>query len=192
MKKTIYFLILSLVVVSGFVFSFSSFASNSEANSEIKKEKKPAKKSLSCSENNSNLDQRKKWEASPDGIKYKEWENSPEGKKIHASYDAIKEDIKTFSEMEGILTSVTFQRPTTDPSSPKWLIVKINDYEYMMQYSPKDFEKFKDLKVNDKIFIRSRSAGFSHNHPYLVLSGDFIEHENKVLFKRKFNKNDGC
>lgn len=192
MKKTFYFLILSLVVVSGFVFSFSSFSNDSDAKNEIKKETKSAKKSLTDAEKKSMLEQRKKWEASPDGIKFKAWENSKEGKKIHASYDVIKDDIKKFSEMEGVLTSVTFQRPTTNLSSPKWLIVKINEYEYMMQYSSKDFERFKNLKVNDKIFIRSRSAGFSHNHPYLVLSGDYIEHNSKVLFKREFNKNDGC
>ena len=94
--------------------------------------------------------------------------------------------------MEAIVTSVTFQFPTTNPSSPKWLVVKINGEDYMMQYIPKDFEKFKNLNVNDKIIIKSRSAGFSHNHPYLILSSDYIEHNNKVLFERNLNKNDNC
>lgn len=192
MKKTIYVLILSLVVISGLVFSFSTFANNSKAKTEIKKEKKPVKKTLSSAEKKSMLDQRKKWEASPDGIKFNDWKKSPEGKKVQASYEKIKNEINAFAEMEAIVTSVTFQFPTTNPSSPKWLVVKINGEDYMMQFIPNNFEKFKNLKVNDKIIVRSRSAGFSNNHPYLIISSDYIEHNSKVLFKREFNKNDGC
>ncbi|WP_264549509.1 hypothetical protein [Flavobacterium sp. N2820] len=192
MKKTIYVLILSLVVISGLVFSFSTFANNSKAKTEIKKEKKLVKKTLSSAEKKSMLDQRKKWEASPDGIKFNDWKKSPEGKKVQASYEKIKNEINAFAEMEAIVTSVTFQFPTTNPSSPKWLVVKINGEDYMMQFIPNDFEKFKNLKVNDKIIVRSRSAGFSNNHPYLIISSDYIEHNSKVLFKREFNKNDGC
>jgi hypothetical protein len=192
MKKTIYVLILSLVVISGLVFSFSTFANNSKAKTEIKKEKKLVKKTLSSAEKKSMLDQRKKWEASPDGIKFNDWKKSPEGKKVQASYEKIKNEINAFTEMEAIVTSVTFQFPTTNPSSPKWLVVKINGEDYMMQFIPNDFEKFKNLKVNDKIIVRSRSAGFSNNHPYLIISSDYIEHNSKVLFKREFNKNDGC
>jgi len=192
MKKTIYVLILSLVVISGLVFSFSTFANNSKAKTEIKKEKKLVKKTLSSAEKKSMLDQRKKWEASPDGIKFNDWKKSPEGKKVQASYEKIKNEINAFAEMEAIVTSVTFQFPTTNPSSPKWLVVKINGEDYMMQFIPNDFEKFKNLKVNDKIIVRSQSAGFSNNHPYLIISSDYIEHNSKVLFKREFNKNDGC
>jgi len=186
MKKTIYVLILSLVVISGLVFSFSTFANGLSANREIKNETKISSKPLS------NLEKRKKWEASPDGIKFNDWKNSPEGKKVQASYEKIKNEINAFTEMEAIVTSATFQFPTTNPSSPKWLVVKINGEDYMMQFIPEDFVKFKNLNVNDKIIIKSRSAGFSHNHPYLILSSDYIEHNNKVLFERDLSKNDGC
>ena len=186
MKKTLYVLILSLVVISGLVFSFSTFANGLGANREIKNDTKISSKPLS------NLEKRKKWEASPDGIKFNEWKDSPEGKKVQASYEKIKNEINAFAEMEAIVTSVTFQFPTTNPSSPKWLVVKINGEDYMMQFIPEDFEKFKNLNVNDKIIIKSRSAGFSHNHPYLILSSDYIEHNNKVLFERDLSKNDGC
>ena len=186
MKKTVYVLILSLVVISGLVFSFSTFANGLGANREIKNETKISSKPLS------NLEKRKKWEASPDGIMFNDWKNSPEGKKVQASYDKIKNDINAFAKMEAVITSVTFQFPTTNPSSPKWLVVKINGEDYMMQFIPEDFEKFKNLNVNDKIIIKSRSAGFSHNHPYLIISSDYIEHNNKVLFERDLSKNDGC
>jgi hypothetical protein len=182
MKKIIYVLILPLVVVIGLVF----------ANREIKNETKTSQKQLSVADRKANLDERKKWEASPDGIKYKEWEVSPEGKKVHASYDKIKKSIKAFNNMEAVVTSLTFQRANAKSSGPKWLIVKINGEEYMMQFIPKDFQKLNSLKVNDKIIVRSRSAGYSPNHPYLIISGDYIARNNKILFKRDFSKNNGC
>ncbi|MDI6031681.1 hypothetical protein QLS91_01200 [Flavobacterium sp. LB2P84] len=183
MKKTIYVLILPLVVVIGLVF----------ANREIKNETKPSPKPLSIADRKAHLvDDRKKWEASSDGIMYKEWEVSPEGKKVHASHDKIRKYIKAFTNMEAVVTSVTFQRANAKSSGPKWLIVKINGEEYMMQFIPKDFEQLKSLKVNDKIIVRSRSAGYSSNHPYLIISGDYIARNNKILFKRDFSKNKSC
>jgi len=191
MKKTIYFLILPLVVVSGLVFSFAPFAYGSGANREIKNETKPSQKPLSIAGRKAELNGRKKWEASPDGIKYKEWEVSPEGKKVHASHYKIRKSLKDFSDMKAVVTSVTFKRDGKS-STIKWLIVRINGEEYMMQFIPKDFQQLKSLKVNDKIIVRSRSAGYSPNHPYLIISGDYITRNNKILFKRDFSKNKGC
>ncbi len=181
MKKNIFALLLVLVVVSGVVV----------ANKFNKKEpaKKAIQKPLSAEEMKA---ARKKWEATPDGIEYKKWEASPEGKKIDTSYEKIKKHFKVFSDMEAVVTSVTFQRENVQSTSPKWLIVEIEGETYMMQFIPKEFEQLKSLKVNDKIIIRSRSAGFSNNHPYLILSGDYIAKDNKVLFKRVFNKNNRC
>ncbi len=181
MKKAIYVLILPLVVVSGLVF----------ANREIKNETKPSPKPLSIAERKARLDERKKWEATPDGLKYKEWEVSPAGKKVYASHDKIKKYIKAFSNMEAVVTSVTFRR-SGKSSGIKWLIIRINGEEYMMQFSPKDFQQVNSLKVNDQIIVRSRSAGYSPNHPYLIISGDYIEQNHKVLLKRDFSKNKGC
>jgi hypothetical protein len=182
LKKTIYVLILTLAVVSGIVF----------ANREIKNETKPSSKPLSVANSKADPEARKKWEATPDGIKYKEWEVSPEGKKVHASYDKIKKDIKAFANMEAVVTSVTFQRGNAKASGPKWLIVRIDGEEYMMQFTPKDFQQLSSLQVNDKIIVRSRSAGYSPNHPYLILSSDYIERNNKILFERDLSKNGGC
>jgi hypothetical protein len=181
MKKTIYVLILPLIVVSGLVF----------ANSEIKNETKPTPKPLSIADSIARLDERKKWEATPDGLWYKEWEASPAGKKVYASHDKIKKYIKAFTNMEAVVTSVTFKR-TGKSSGIKWLIVRINGEEYMMQYSPKEFQQLKSLKVDDKIILRTRSAGYSPNHPYLIISGDYIERNGEILFKRDLSKNNGC
>ena len=54
MKKTLYVLILSLVLIRGLVFSFSTFANGLGANREIKNETKISSKPLS------NLEKRKK------------------------------------------------------------------------------------------------------------------------------------
>ena len=182
MKKSIFVLIIAVAVVSGLIYT----------NREIKNEAKPLQKPLSEAQRKANLKERKKWEASPDGIMYKKWENSPEGKKIHASHDKIRKHIKDFTNMEAVVTSVTFQRENGNATGPKWLIVNINGETYMMQYTPNDFKSFKNLKVNDKIIVKSRSAGYSHNHPYLILSGDYIAKNNQVLFKRDFKKNNRC
>ena len=179
-KRIIYTLILMLVVVSGLVFSFAQFAFGLDVNREIKNETTPSPKPLSIADRKANLDKRKKWEV------------SPEGKKIHASHDKIKQYIKDFSNMEAVVTSVTFQRENAKSSGPKWLIVRINGEDYMMQYIPKDFEQLKSLKVNDKIIVKSRSAGYSPNHPYLILSGDYIARKNTILSKRDFSKNNPC
>jgi hypothetical protein len=181
MKRAIYVLIFPLVVLSGLVI----------ASGKVKIETKPSAKPLSLTDKKAHLEGRKKWEASPDGIMFKKWEISPEGKKIHASHDKIRKYLRAFSNMEALVTSVTFQRENSKSSGPKWLIVRIEGEEYMMQFNSNDFQQLKSLEVNDKIIVRSHSAGYSPNHPYLIVSGDYIEQNNKMLFKRDFSKN-GC
>ena len=183
MKNTINILFLSLVVVSGLLFV------NCDNNTTTESAAKP----MSTAERKAQMaEEKKKWEALPDGIMYKKWQTSPEGQKVRASHDKIRKYITTFTDMEAVVTSVTFQRENTKSSGPKWLIVRIDGEEYMMQFIPKDFEQLKSLKVNDKIIVKSRSAGYSHNHPYLIISGDYIAQNNKILFKRDFSKNKGC
>ena len=181
LKKIFFTILLVAVVVSSVVV----------ANNDSKKEptKKALQKPLTAEEMKA---ARKKWEASPDGIAYKKWENSPEGKKIDASYEKVKKHFKAFSDMEAVVKSVTFQRENAPSDSPKWLIVEIEGETYMMQFVPKEFEQLKSLQVNDKISLKSRSAGYSNNHPYLIIRGDYIAKDNKVLFKRDLSKNNRC
>lgn len=181
MKKKLYVLILPLVVVGGLVF----------ANREFENETGLSSKPIAVVQKKSAAEERKKWEASPDGVKYKAWEASLEGKKVSASHDKIRKKIAAFSGMEAVVISNTFQREGAE-HSPKWLIVSIDGDYYMMQFIPKEWEQLKNLQVGDKITVKSRSAGYSNNHPYLIVSGDYIEHNGKVLFKRDFSKNKGC
>ena len=156
------------------------------------KESKPSPTPGSVAEKNAIQQQRKKWEASPDGKMYLAWQRSAAGKKVQASYDKIASKLTAFSEMDAEITSVTFNRENEKSTGPKWLIVRIQDEEYMLQFSPKQFQQLSSLKVNDKIIVKSRNAGFSHNHPYLILSSDYIAQQNKVLYTRKVNKNNKC
>lgn len=175
-------MIFALVVVSGLVF----------ANRNIKTETEWSPKSMSIADKKAALDARKQWEGTPDGIRYKLWEASPAGKKVRASHEKIKGYIKSFSNMEAVVTSVTFQRENAKSGGPKWLVIMIDGEDYMMQFTPKEFRQLNGLKVNDKINVKSRTAGNSPSHPYLIVSGDYIEQNGKELFKRDFSKNDGC
>lgn len=46
--------------------------------------------------------------------------------------------------------------------------------------------------MNDKIIVKSQNASYSPNHPYLILSSDYIAKDNRILFKRDLSKNKGC
>ena len=188
MKKIIYVLILSLVVVSGLVY----------ANRGLKKEtpKKSIQKTLPAAEKNAEL---KKWEATPDGIMYKNWETSPAGKKVHASIDKIRQSIKNNTNMEGVVTSLSL------PSGSRLgfgLMVSINGDDYILAFGSersgkndfnfsKEFEQLHSLKVNDKIIIRSHNVSKATKYSYPIVAGDYIEKDNKIIYKRAPRK-EGC
>ena len=184
MKKNI--LGLLVVLLSGLLFI------NCEEKKETEIASKSEPKQLTEAQQKANREARAKWEASPDGIEYKKWQNSPEGKKIKASHDKIRKQLQEFTTMESVVTSVTFEREGANGKGPKWLLVQIEGETYMMQFVSKEFEQLKSLQVNDKISLKSRSAGYSNNHPYLIIRGDYIAKDNKVLFKRDLSKNNRC
>jgi hypothetical protein len=188
MKKVIYALILPLVVVSGLVF----------ANHEIKNEtsKKSTSKPFSAAERKAAM---KKWEATPDGIKYKAWEASPEGKKVYAGAAKIRKHINDYTNMEGVVTSLSLP-----PGSLLGfgVMVKINDDDYILSFGSEmsgknflnfnnDFKQLHSLKVNDKISIKSHSVSYAPKYTYPIVSGDYIELNGKLIFKRNF-RNGGC
>jgi hypothetical protein len=179
MKKVIYALILLLVVVSGLVF----------ANREIKTENsiKPAPRPLSAAESKAEL---KKWEASPDGILYKKWEASPEGKKVYAAEDKIRKHISAFTNMEAVVTSLSLP-----PGSRLGfgVMVRINGDDYIVKFEPEksQLEQLHSLKVNDKIIIKSHNVSHAPKYSYPIVSGEYVERDSKVIFKRVPRKG-GC
>ncbi|WP_428654404.1 hypothetical protein [Runella sp.] len=199
MKKVIYALILSLVVVSGPVF----------ANREIKNEtskKSTSKPSggvpsggvpsggvpsggvpLSAAERNAAL---KKWEATPDGIMFKKWEASPAGKKVYAGEAKIRKHLSDFTNMEAVVTSLSL------PPGSKLgfgVMVRINDDDYIVKFEPEtsQLEQLHSLKVNDNIIIKSHSVSHAPKYAYPIVSGEYVERDGKVIFKRVPRKG-GC
>jgi hypothetical protein len=183
MKKIIYSLIVSLVVVSGLIF----------ANREIKNEtlKKSISKplvSLSAAEMKAG---RKKWEATPDGIRYKKWEVSPEGKKVYVAEAKIRKSIRDNTNMEGVVTSLSLP-----PGSRVGfgVMVRINDDDYILAFGleeSNEFQQLHSLKVDDKIIIRSHSVSHAPKYPYPIIAGDYVERDSKIIYKRAPRKG-GC
>lgn len=190
MKKIIYALILSLVVVSGLVL----------ANREIKTSKKSISKptgsvSLSAAEKKAAL---QRWEASPDGIKYKNWQTSPAGKKVHAGIVKIWKSIKGNTNMEGVVTSLSLP---PDSRLGYGVMVKINGDDYILTLGldsslenvlniNKEFEQLHSLKVNDKIVIRSHNVSQAPKYSYPIIAGDYVERDGKMIYKR--TSKGGC
>ncbi|MFP3592645.1 hypothetical protein [Chryseobacterium sp. SIMBA_038] len=179
MKKVIYAPILLLIVVSGLVF----------ANCEIKNEtsKKPIPKTLSATEIKA---EKKKWEATPAGIMYKKWEVSPAGKKVQDAEAKIWKNIKGYTNMEGVITSLSL------PSGSRLgfgVMVRINDDDYIAIFQPEksQLEQLHSLKVNDKIIIKSHSLMHAPKYAYPIIPVGYVERDSKVIFQRSPRK-DGC
>ncbi|CAD7809652.1 hypothetical protein CHRY9390_02045 [Chryseobacterium aquaeductus] len=179
MKKVIFALILPLLVVSGFLF----------ANREIKNEptKKPVQKQLSAIEKNAEM---KKWEATPAGKKFKEWEVSPRGKKVYAAEAKIWKHITNYTNMEGVVTSLSLP-----PGSRLGfgVMVRINDEDYIVTFDAEksQLEQLRNLKVNDKIILKSRYVAHAPKYSYPIISCGYLERDRKVIFKRIVRKG-GC
>lgn len=180
MKKVIYALILPLVVVSGLVF----------ANREIKNEtsKKSTPKPLSAAERKAEL---KKWEATPAGIKFKKWEASPEGKKVLAGAAKIRNQISASTNMEAVVTSLSLP-----PGSRLGfgVMARINGEDYILSFGlekSNEFQQLHSLKVNDKIIIRSHFVSYAPKYSYPIVSGDYIERDGKIIYKRA-PRTGGC
>jgi hypothetical protein len=178
MKKIVYSLILVLSVITGLVF----------ANRKIKDE--PAKKStikhpvsvpLSAVEMKS---ARKKWEATPNGILFKKWEASPEGKKVYASEAKIRKNISAFTNMEAIITSISLP---TGSRLGFGVMAIIEGDEYILSFGllkSNEYQQLHSLRVNDKIIIKSHSVSHAPKYSYPIISGDYIERDSKIIYKR--------
>jgi len=176
MKKGIYALILSLVVVSGLVF----------ANREIKNEgsKKSSPKPLTDAEKNAAM---KQWEATPEGIKFKKWETSPEGKKVYAAEAKIRKHIQDYTNMEAVVTSLSLP-----PGSRLGfgVMARINGDDYILRFD-NELQQLHSLKVNDKIIIKSHSVSHAPKYAYPIVSGEYAERDGKIIYKHAPRKG-GC
>lgn len=188
MKKIIYALLLPLVVVSGLVF----------ANRETKNEaaKKSTASPRSDAERKASL---KKWESTPDATRYEKWKVSPEGRKVYAGEAKIRKHINAFTDMKATVTALSL------PAGSRLgfgVMVRINDEDYILSFGAQPSEKnslnainqsrqLHTLKVNDKIKIRSHSVSHAPKYLYPIISGDYIERDDKIIYKRAAGKG-GC
>ena len=179
MKKVIYALILPLVVVSGLVFA------NRENNNETSKKTAPGP--LSAAEMKAG---RERWEATPDGIKFKQWEASPAGKKVYAAEATIRKHLTDSTNMEAVVTSLSLP-----PGSRLGfgVMVRIDGDDYIVNFDADkaQLEQLHSLKVDDKIIIRSRNVSHAPKYAYPIVSGDYVERDSKVIFKR-IPRKGGC
>jgi hypothetical protein len=191
MKKIIYTLILTLVVVSGLVFA------NREKENSKKITPKPAGSApISAAEMKA---ARAKWEASPDGIFFKKWEASPAGVKVNAATAKISKSVKDFAEMEAVVTSLSL------PAGGRLgfgVMVEIDNEDYILAFGieqpgknimnfKSEFEHLRSLKVNDKIIIKSHNLSKAPKYAYPIVSGDYVERGGKIIYKRTPRKG-GC
>ena len=181
MRNVIYALILLLVVVTGGLVY---------ANREIKNEtsKKSIPKPLSAAEREA---EREKWLATPDGIMFKKWEASPAGKKVYAAEAKIMKSIRDSTDMEAVVTSLSLP-----PGSRLGfgVMVKIKDDDYILSFGPEnsnEFQQLHSLKVSDTIIIRSHFVSHAPKYLYPIVSGDYVERDSKIIYKRVPRK-DGC
>ncbi len=180
MKKVIYALILLLVVVIGLVIVNRGFKHETT--------KKSTPKPLSDAEMKA---ERKKWEATPDGITFKKWEASPEGKKVLAGAAKISTQIRDSMNMEAVVTALSLP-----PGSRLGfgVMVRINGDDYILSFGPEkpnEFQQLHNLKVNDKIIVRSHFVSYAPKYSYPIITGDYVERDRKIIYKRAPQKG-GC
>lgn len=180
MKKSMYALVLLLVVAGGLVFANRKFT-NEPSN-------KPTPRTLTAAERSAAL---KKWEATPDGIRYKKWEASPAGIKVFAGEAKIRKHLNDFSDVEAVITSLSLP-----PGSRLGfgVMARIDGEDYILSFgveNSNEFEQLHSLNVNDKVIIRSRNVSHAPKYAYPIVSCDYAERDSKVIFKRVPRKG-GC
>lgn len=186
MKKMIYALIL-LVVVSGLAFSFAPFAQGSGVKIKNEMSKKANPKPLSKSEMKA---EREKWEATPDGIKYKEWVASLTGQKVFASTAKISKSVRDYTDMPAVVTSLSLPKGSRLGFG---MMVRIGSDDYILQFTPQKSQlaALQSIKANDKIVIRSHYISHAPKYSYPIVSADYVARDGKQIYKRVIRKG-GC
>jgi hypothetical protein len=96
--------------------------------------------------------------------------------------------------MEAVVTSLSLPPGSR---SGFGVMVRINGYDYILSFgreNSNEFQQLHSLKVNDKIIIRSQSVfsvSYAPNYSYAIISGDYVERDGKIIYKRAPRKG-GC
>lgn len=179
MKKVTYALILLLVVAGGLVFANRGLKNETSKGSIPKP---PIAAEMKAG--------RERWEATPDGMAFKEWEASPAGKKVYAAEAKIRKHLTDSTNMEAVVTALSLP-----PGSRLGfgVMVRIDGDDYIVKFEPEksQLEHLHSLKVADKIIIRSRNVSHAPKYSFPIISGDYVERDGKIIYKRVPRKG-GC
>jgi hypothetical protein len=109
---------------------------------------------------------------------------------VYAAEAKIRKHITDSTNMEAVVTSLSLP-----PGSRLGfgVMVRINDVDYIVKFEPEksQLEQLRSLKVNDKIIIRSHTVSHAPKYSYPIISGDYVERDGKIIFKRVPRKG-GC
>jgi hypothetical protein len=109
---------------------------------------------------------------------------------VYAGAAKIWKHISAFTNMEAVITSLSLP-----PGSRLGfgVMVRINGDDYIVKFEPEksQLEQLHSLKVNDKIIIRSHYVSYAPKYSYPIVSGEYVERDSKVIFKR-VPRTGGC
>ncbi len=172
MKKVIYALLLPLVVAGGLVFANHEIKNGSSEQATMKPAAVAKKESISA-----------RWEDTPDGIRYTKWTLSPEGKKVLDGAAKIKNHVSASANMEAVVTSLSL------PSGSRLgfgVMVRIDGVDYILKFDPEQSQlaPLRSLEVDDKIIVRSHVISHAPKYAYPIITGEYVERDGKIFFKR--------
>jgi hypothetical protein len=103
----------------------------------------------------------------------------------------ISNQISDSTNMEAVVTSLSLP-----PGSRLGfgVMVRINGDDYILSFgleNSNEFQQLHSLKVNDKIVIRSHFVSYAPKYSYPIVSGDYVERNSKIIYKRAPRKG-GC
>ena len=108
-----------------------------------------------------------------------------------ASAAKIKNHINDSTTMEAVVTALTLP-----PGSRLGfgVMVRIKGDDYILSFGPEkstEFQQVRNLKVDDKIMIRSHFISYAPKYSYPIVSGDYVERDRKMIYKRA-PRQGGC
>ena len=73
-------------------------------------------------------------------------------------------------------------------------MARIDGVDYILSFGleeSNEFQQLRSLKVNDKIILRSHGVSHAPKYLYPIVSGDYVERDSKIIYKRAPRKG-GC
>lgn len=180
MKKVIYVLISTLVVVSGIVLA------NRGARKETSRKSTPSPRAA-----DEMRAVKEKWEATPEGINFNKWKTSAEGKKVLAAAARIRSRVSDSSNMAAVVTSLAL------PPGARLgfgVMVRINGDDYIVSFNQvksNELQQLYRLKVDDKIILRGHAVSYAPKYSYPIISGDYVQRDTEIIYKAAARKG-GC